>query len=238
MRGPDRFELSENCRKCQFRRDGFFCQLDGAALKDFDALTSLAAYPADALLFMENEPSRGVFVLCHGEIKLSMCSRDGKTLILRIAKPGEALGLAAAISGAPYEVTAETLRPSQVAFVRRADFLKFIRHRPDVYPKIARHVSSSYEGACDRLRVMGLASIHQKLARILLDWTEKLGEDKKSGLRITVALTHGEIGELIGSTRESVTRVLSDFKRSRLITVNGTAVTIHDRKRMEEMAVS
>lgn len=238
MRGPDRFEISESCRKCAFRHNEFFCQFDAAALKDFDALTTLAGYPADALLFMENEPSRGVFVLCHGQIKLSMCSRDGKTLILRIAKPGEALGLAAAISGAPYEVTAETLRPSQIGFVRRDDFLKFIRRHPDVYPRIARHVTSSYEGACDRLRVMGLASIHQKLARILLDWSEKLGEDNKSGLRITVALTHGEIGELIGSTRESVTRVLSDFKRSRLITVHGTAVTIHDRKRMEEMAVS
>src|ERR1700756_5386823 len=108
MRGPYGFELNENCESCKLRANGFFCQLSPAALKDFNAVKSSAMYPAGALLFLEKQDPRGVFVLCAGDVKLSISSSAGKTLILRIAKPGEILGLMAAMSDSPYEVTAET----------------------------------------------------------------------------------------------------------------------------------
>jgi len=130
MRGPYGFELSENCQMCKLRKAGFFCQLAPKAVKDFDAVKSVSAYPAGAVLFMEKQDSRGVFLLCEGEVKLTISSSEGKTLILRIAKPGEILGLMASISGKPYEVTAETIHPCQVAFVRRDDFLRFVAQHP------------------------------------------------------------------------------------------------------------
>ena len=85
------------------------------------------------LLFLEKQDSRGVFILCAGEVKLSISSSAGKTLILRIAKAGEILGLMAALSNSPYEVTAETLRPCQVAFVRRDEFVRFLAKHPEAY---------------------------------------------------------------------------------------------------------
>jgi CRP/FNR family transcriptional regulator, cyclic AMP receptor protein len=238
MPAREDLRLSESCRKCPYRRDAFFCQFDGSTLKEFDAITSVAGYPPEAVLFMEGEPARGVFVVCQGLIKLTMNSRAGKSLILRIAEPGEILGLESVIGAAPYQVTAQTLRPSQVTFVRSAEFLKFIAKHPAVYHRIAKAVSSAYDNACYHLRLLALASNQQKVARILLDWSRNPGENAKGGSRITVPFTHSEIGELIGSTRESVTRALSDFKRARLITVRGTAVTINDRKLMEELALS
>ena len=119
MRGPYGFEASENCQPCRLRTNGFFCQLSAAAIKDFSIIKSTATYPAGSLLFLEKQESRGVFVLCAGEVKLSISSSTGKTLILRIAAAGEILGLMATMSAQPYEVTAETLRPCQVAFIRR-----------------------------------------------------------------------------------------------------------------------
>jgi CRP/FNR family transcriptional regulator len=235
MRGPYGFEVNENCQTCKLRKNNFFCQLQAGALKDFDVAKSSSTYPDGAVLFMEKQDPRGVFILCEGQVKLSVCSSEGKTLILRIAKPGEVLGLSAVVGGTPYEVTAETLRPSQVAFVRRDDFLRFIAHNPEVYQNIVKQMASSYDAACEQLRTIGLsASAPERLARVLLDWSQG-AEQTKSGTRITMPLTHQEIGEFIGSSRETVTRTFTEFKSQHLVALKGSTVTIPSRAALEQV---
>ena len=167
MREPYGFETSEQCQTCKLRTNGFFCELGAAAIKDFSTIKSTATYPAGSLLFLEKQESRGVFVLCGGEVKLSISSSTGKTLILRIAKAGEILGLMATMSAQPYEVSAETLHPCQVAFIRRDEFMQFVAKHPEVYQNVVKQLSSLYSGACDQLRTVGLsASAPEKLARL------------------------------------------------------------------------
>jgi CRP/FNR family transcriptional regulator len=233
MRGPYGFEPSENCQSCKVRASGFFCQLSAAALKDFNAVKSPATYPAGALLFMEKQDSRGVFVLCAGQVKLSISSSAGKTLILRIAKPGETLGLIAAMSGSSYEVTAETLHPCLVAYVRRDDFLRFATKHPEVYQGVVKQLSTLYNGACEQLRTVGLsASAPEKVARLLLDWSTD-AKDSKQGTPIKLPLTHEEIAEFIGTTRETVTRTLSQFKSRQLVALEGSTLMISNRPALE-----
>jgi CRP/FNR family transcriptional regulator len=233
MRGPYGFEPNENCQSCKSRASGFFCQLSGPALKDFNAVKSPAMYPAGAFLFLEKQDPRGVFVLCAGQVKLSISSSAGKTLILRIAKPGEILGLMAAMSNSPYEVTAETLHPCQVAFIRRDDFLHFVAKHPEVYQGAVEQLSSLYSGACEQLRTVGLsASAPEKLARVLLDWSTET-TDTKQGTQIKLPLTHEEIAEFIGTTRETVTRTLSQFKSRRLVALEGSTLMISNRPALE-----
>ena len=233
MRGPYGFEANENCQSCKVRANGFFCQLSPAALKDFNAVRSSATYPAGALLFLEKQDPRGVFVLCAGQVKLSISSSAGKTLILRITKPGEILGLMAVMSGSPYEVTAETLHPCQVAFVRRDDFLRFLTKHPEAYQGVVKQLNTLYSGACDQLRTVGLAaSAPEKLARLLLEWSAD-GKDTKPGTPIKLPLTHEEIAEFIGSTRETVTRTFSEFKNQQLVTFQGSTLLISNRPALE-----
>jgi CRP/FNR family transcriptional regulator, cyclic AMP receptor protein len=233
MRGPYGFELSENCQSCKVRANGFFCQLTALALKDFNAVKSPATYPAGALLFMEKQDPRGVFVLCAGQVKLSISSSTGKTLILRIAKPGEILGLMAAMSDSPYEVTAETVHPCQVAYVRRDDFLRFVARHPEAYQGVVKQLSTLYNGACEQLRTVGLsASAPEKLARLLLDWSVET-KNTKHGTPIKLPLTHEEIAEFIGTTRETVTRTLSEFKSRQLVTLDGSTLMISNRPALE-----
>jgi CRP/FNR family transcriptional regulator, cyclic AMP receptor protein len=233
MRGPYGFEPNENCQSCKLRANGFFCQLSPAALKDFYAVKTSATYPAGALLFLEKQEPRGVFVLCAGEVKLSISSSAGKTLILRIARPGEILGLMAAMSDSPYEVTAETLHPCQVAFIRRDDFLRFVAKHSEVYQGVVRQLNTLYSGACQQLRTVGLsASAPEKLARLLLDWSAEAKETKQ-GVPIKLPLTHEEIAEFIGSTRETVTRTFSEFKNRQLVTLQGSTLTISNRPALE-----
>ena len=236
MRGPYGFDQNENCQTCKLRTSGFFCQLSPAALKDFDALKSSATYPEGAVLFLEKGDPRGVFVLCAGQVKLSISSSSGKTLILRVAQPGEILGLMAAMSDSPYEVTAETLHPCQVAFIRRDDFLRFVGKHPEVYQGVVHQLNTLYSGACEQLRTVGLsASAPEKLARLLLEWSAN-GTETKQGTQIKVPLTHEEIAEFIGSTRETVTRTLSQFKNQHLVVLQGSTMTISDRAALETIS--
>ncbi len=233
MRGPYGFETVEDCQTCNARTSACFCELSSIALKDFNSMKSTATYPAGALLFLEKQDPRGVFIICAGEVKLSISSSAGKTLILRIAKAGEILGVMATISGAPYEVTAETLHPCQVAFIRREDFLNFARKHPEVYKNAVKQLSSLYSGACDQLRTVGLsASAPEKLARLLLSWSADV-KATLHGTPIKLPLTHEEIGEFIGATRETVTRTLSEFKNKNLVSLEGSTLLICNRPALE-----
>jgi CRP/FNR family transcriptional regulator, cyclic AMP receptor protein len=233
MRGPYGFEMTESCKNCKLRASGFFCQMSAKPLADLDSVRSGSAYPQGAVLFMENQEPRGVFVLCEGEIKLTMTSKEGKTLILRIARPGEILGATAVMSGKPYEVTAETMRPCQIAYVRRDDFLRFVAQHTEAMQSVLKQLSAIYQGACEQLRTVGLsASASEKVAKLLLEWT--VGSDNKAKIRLP--LTHEEIAECIGSSRETVTRTLSEFKRHRLIERKGATLLIANRRALEEFA--
>ena len=233
MKGPYGFEPSEHCQSCKLKSNGFFCNLSAPALKDFDEIRSLATYPEGALLFLEKQDPRGIFVLCAGEVKLSISSSGGKTLILRIAKAGEVLGLMSTVSGLPYELTAETIRPCQVGYVRREDFLHFIAKHPEVYQGVVRQLASFYRGACSQLRTVGLStSAPEKLARLLLEWSAD-GKETDQGTQVKLPLTHEEIASLIGTTRETVTRTLSEFKHKNLVALHGSNLMISNRPALE-----
>jgi CRP/FNR family transcriptional regulator len=235
MKGPYGFEPNEHCQSCKLKTNGFFCELTAPALKDFDEYRSSTTYPEGAILFLEKQEPRGVFVLCAGEVKLSISSSGGKTLILRIARPGEVLGLMATLSGEPYEVTAETIRPCQVAYIRRDDFLRFIANHPEAYQGVVRQMTSLYQGACSQLRTVGLsASAPEKLARLLLDWSSG-GKETDQGTQVRLPLTHEEIAALIGTTRETVTRTLSEFKSNHIVDLHGSNLMISNRSALETL---
>ena len=155
---------------------------------------------------------------------------------MRIARAGELLGLMAAIAGQPYEVTAETIHPCQVAFVRRDDFLRFLAKHPEASQNVVKQMSSQYRGACEQLHAIGLsASAQEKLARLLLTWSEGI-QQTKEGTRIKLPLTHEEIAEFIGTTRETVTRTLNDFKVRHLVAIQGSTLMIPSRAALESFA--
>jgi len=146
-----------SCFDCSLRPDRTFCDLPADALEAFDSIKSAALYSRGTTLFREGRPPRGVFLLCDGRAKLSVCSPNGKRLTLRIAGPGEILGLSAVLTGAPYEVTAELLDNAQVAFVKRKDLVRFLRQYRDACLQVVHLLSADLHTAYDRVRAVGLA---------------------------------------------------------------------------------
>jgi CRP/FNR family transcriptional regulator, cyclic AMP receptor protein len=132
MLAPYGMNVVESCATCTLHGQRTFCGLPSAILGSLDRLKYTTAYPKGAVLFLEGQAPRGLFMLCQGRVKLSICASDGKTLILKIAEAGEALGLAAAVSGKPYEATAETQEPCQVTFIKREGLARLMREHSDL----------------------------------------------------------------------------------------------------------
>ena len=148
--------MSQTCLDCARRSDRVFCDLPHDALQEFDGIKSLQTYPRGTILFREGQPARGVFLLCTGRARLSVCSEDGRRMTVRVAAAGEVLGLSAALARGSYEVTAETLDSVQVAHVRRKEMLHFLRAHREVCLQVVNVLSEDLHLAYNRVRSVGL----------------------------------------------------------------------------------
>jgi len=239
MRAPAYgFEFFENCVACKWRKEGYFCNLADTALHAFDAIAFTNVYPEGAVLYSEGQAPRGTFLICRGTVKLSISSGDGKTLITRIAQNGEVLGLSSVVSGNSYKATAETLEPSQVNFIKREDFLKFIAEYPDACMNTNHQLTQECEIEADHIRALGLShSAAEKLAHLLMSWAAEHGKEGENGLRVPLLMTHEDISQLIGTSRETVTRLLKEFREKKIISIKGAALTIHNRAALEALVL-
>jgi len=238
MRAPYGLNIIDDCVNCPVREEHLFCNLSVTSLEKLNDIKSTAVYPKSAMLFIEGQQPRGVFVLCAGKVKLSTSSREGKTIITKLSAPGDVLGLNASISNRPYEVTAEMVEPGQANFIARDAFLQFLRENGDVAVRVAEQLSRNYYTAYEEIRTLGLTSSPaEKFAKLLLSWsTEKDATNNGSQVRLT--LTHEEIAEMIGTTRETVSRLFSEFKKKQLLQVKGAMLTICNKPVSERMLQS
>jgi CRP/FNR family cyclic AMP-dependent transcriptional regulator len=238
MRAPYGLNILDNCVTCPIRGQHLFCNLSLQAAQRLNEIKSTAVYPKSAMLFIEGQQSRGVFILCSGKVKLSTTSREGKTIITKIAEAGDVLGLNAVVSGVPYEVTAEMMEPGQANFVPREPLMLLLKEHSEVAVKIAQQLSRNYYTAYEEIRTLGLAtSPSEKFAKLLLSWSTKAtAPDASSPVRLT--LTHEEIGEIIGTTRETVSRLFSEFRKKQLLTLKGATLVIRSRMALEKIIQS
>jgi CRP/FNR family transcriptional regulator, cyclic AMP receptor protein len=228
MRAPYGLEIIENCISCPVRQERLFCNLSTAAVTKLNEITTSATYPKGATLFVQGQTGRGVFILCTGSVKLSTSSADGKTLILKVAEPGDILGLPSTISGKPYEASADVLESCQANFISRVDFLTFLKEHGEAAVRVAQELSEKYQAALNELKNIGLShSAGEKLARFLLEWAARQNKSKDAE-KVTLSLTHEEIAQMIGASRETVTRLFADFKKKKLLEVKGSSFTIKD----------
>jgi len=221
----------------QARRAGeFFSKFTSSALEDFSAMEYPSSYAANVVLFTEKEKVRALLVILEGEVRLSINSRGGRRLSLRIARKGDIIGLSSSLSGTPYEMTAETLYASKIAVIERHEFLGFLARHPDAYHSVTEELGRQMTITGSQLRNLALSSSAQeKLAFLLLEWSDR-GRPAGSGSQLRFSLTHEEIGNFIGTSRETVTRTLRNFKNRSLVAFHGSMMTITNRAGLEDYA--
>lgn len=226
--------LQRDCSECTWRTDGFFCDLaDSGSRRDLSRLMSTHAYPKGSVLYLEGQPANGVYVLCSGRVKLSTYSEDGRSLIVRIAEAGELLGLSACIAGISFEGSAQVVADCQVKFIRSRDFIELLRRNSGAAFNAIRELSQNYHKAHAQICSLGLsASVSDKLAKLFLEWFDRVGGNG-SGAHVRMEYTHEEIAEMIGTSRETVTRLLKIFRTRKLINIEHNDLFIPDRRRLE-----
>jgi len=205
-------------------------------MEAFQKIKFTLAYPPGSILFTEGQPCRGIYILCRGRVKLSASSSQGQTIIFKVARPGEVLGLNAAVSGTPHEATSETGQACQLNFIKRDDFMKFLAQHNEASMQAAIHLSHECQQAYQQLRSFVMRSAPQRIARLMLDWSHE-DAGTASGRKIKVALTHEEIGQIIGMSRETVTRTLADFRKRRIAELHGSTLMIENTPALQELAV-
>ncbi len=215
--------------------DKTLCDLSPAVADALEHESLTTTYPTGAVLFAEGQSPRGVFIVRRGKVKLSICGSDGRTLILRMVDPGCLLGVAAVVSGCTYEATAETQEPSEISFLRHSDLLRFMHLHGELALWVTQQISADYASTCREIRDLILSeSASEKLARLLVGWLDQNSEAKNPS-QMKLALTHEEIGQMIGTSRETVSRLFAGFKKQRLIQQSGSTLVIPSRMALESL---
>jgi len=212
-----------------------FCDLPPVVADALEQEAITTTYPTGAVLFAEGQAPRGVFIVRRGRVKLSIYGSDGRTLILRIVEAGDPLGVAAVVSGRPYEASAETQEPSEISFLRQSDLLRLMRLHGELALWVTQHISADYASTCREIRDLILSdSASEKLARLLVGWLDQNAEARNPS-QMKLALTHEEIGQMIGTSRETVSRLFAGFKKQRLIQQSGSTLVIPNRIALESL---
>ena len=223
------------CTVCTDRLPSFFCNISSQAISEFQRVRHSVNYTAGSVVFSEGEPSRGVYLLCKGKIKLSIGASDGKTLILHIAEPGELLGLSSAISRRPFQTTAEAREDCQMVYISQEDLTRLMREHNDICLRVAEHLSQRYSGACREIRSLALShSAAGKLAKLLLEWAPD-NRDASRPVQLKLTMTHEEMAEMIGTSRETVTRLFAEFKKKQLIQASGSTLLVRNRPGLQSL---
>jgi len=230
-----RFVAPNDCVNCSHRRDGDFCQLPAGSLDFLSYVGHITLYPAYSTLLTEGQIPQGVYIVCSGRVKLSVETRERKTVILKIAENRQVLGLSAIVSGRTAPMTVTTLDFCQVKFVERENFLRLLETDSRIALTCAAMLASEVNEAFEDVHDLLLArSSTEKLARLLLSWVAS--EPHNRDLRVSAEFTHEEIAQMIGSSRETVTRLLSDMRRKELIRIEGSTLIIPNRVALQAIA--
>jgi CRP/FNR family transcriptional regulator len=223
--------------KCEFQSwasNTSLGTLSAEALRDLESIMTIADYDAGSILFLEQESLSRVYVVLDGDVRLSLQDIGGKRLTIRIAKRGAVLGMSEAFSGSLSEWSADTLYPSKIASIKRNDFIRFSERHTEVYRLATMELIRTCSNTYRTLRILGLTCcVRKKLGGQLLVWAEQ-GTRMDDQSRFRLAMSHAQIAEFIGTSRESVSRTLADFRRSKLIEFRGSMVIIPSMAALKE----
>jgi len=191
-----------------------------------------------SILFAEGLEALGIYVIWEGRVKISTGSGNGKSLILALVGRGAVLELPATILGLPYAATAEVVEPVKASFLSRDDLLRRLRVTEVAAYTAVENLSAICYSILAEFKAIHLSqSAEQKMARFFLGLPPT---SKRSNGQVEVALeaNQEEIGQMIGVCRETVARVISRFKKKRILEMGASTLVIRDRPALERLAES
>lgn len=220
-----RMQKTLDCSNCASRAIGFFCDLPKAEQDMCNLHKTTNTYKAGQVLFYEGNAAFGLYCVYSGRIKLYKTGAEGRLQIVRLAGAGDLLGYRSLLADEPYAGTAEAMEDSVVCFIDRRAFLGIVRNNPDLSMRMIKKLAEELRQAEDRMTAIAQKPVKERLVELLLLLYHTYGKPSPKGDQLGIELSREEMAEMIGTTQETVIRLLSDLKAQKLIHLDGRKIT-------------
>lgn len=208
-----------------------FNGLDRVELERFAEVTREKSYPKGSVILFEDDPGDSLFVVREGRVKVVLIGEDGREVILGVLGVGEYFGELSLIDDRPRSAHVIAMEDSNLLVLRREDFRKRVESSPSVAWSLLTELSRRLRRADDKIGGLVLLDVPGRIARLLLDLAEESGTNA-----IEKTLTHQTIAQMIGASRETVSRAMKDFQDAGWITVERRRIALADRAALEQRA--
>ncbi len=210
------------------KQSAVFTTLDKEETRELALLAKEKQFDANAVIFWEGDPSDWFYIVADGNIKVSKLASSGKEIILSFFGPGEMFGEVAVFENKPYPASAQAIEDTRLIGIKKSDFLQFLLRHPDVSLKIISILSGRLREAQSRLRDLAGERVEQRLARIILMLSDKLG--------LILPFTRQELSDMAGTTTETTIRILSQWKTRGIISSVRGKITITNESGLKTLS--
>ncbi|AZR72984.1 hypothetical protein BBF96_05995 [Anoxybacter fermentans] len=203
-----------------------FASLDEDDLARIANLASERYYPKESIIFFEGEPGEAFFFLKSGRVKISKITPEGGEQILKLIEPGAVFAEAVIFSDEAYPATARVLEDACVGMIKKKDFEALIMEQPELAIRLLKLLNKRLREAQMKIKELGLFDAHSRTASLLLRLAQTYGKEDGDKISFQLKLNRQDLANMIGTTRETITRILSKFRRQGIIELEGDRITI------------
>jgi CRP/FNR family cyclic AMP-dependent transcriptional regulator len=203
-----------------------FAELTDDDIASLARLTARKRYPKDTVVFFENEEGDTFFMILEGRIKVTILGDDGREIILSVLGPGDFFGEMALLDNEPRSATAIAVEETELLSLQRVDFQSVLTDNRSIVSALIKVLTSRLRRANHQISTLALLDVYGRVARVIVDMAREEGKRLKDGRIAFRRATHQEIANRIGTTRETVTRMLKDLERQGLIHIEGKEIVV------------
>lgn len=216
-----------------FRKIPLFSSLKDEELNAIARVSVVKNCPKDSLILIEDDEGDALFIIRAGKVKVTSFSVTGKEIIFSILGAGDFFGDMSLLDGKPRSASVISMEESSVYILRRVDFHRIIEKHPNIALKLLKELTSRLRKADERIESLALLDVRGRVAGILLQLAGESGEKTPEGIVIRSRPTHQDLANMVGTTRETVTRILKQMENGNYIILSGKDVTILDPERLK-----
>ena len=208
------------------QKTNLFKEMSPEEMKELDRITVEESVKKKAAVFFPGDPSRQIYILKVGHIKISRVSEEGREVTLALLEPGDIFGELEVLQDSPRDTLAEALDDSQLCVIQKEQFLSMIHRKPEYSYRLIKLIGFRLKKIENRVEDLVFRDVHSRVALLLWQFSKDYGRTTPKGIRIEIKVTHQDIANLIGSIRETVSSVLGEFKKEGLITFEGRNILV------------
>lgn len=204
-----------------------FSCLDEDAVRHFERIAVRKRFPKNATVFSKGDTSDSLYVVCTGKVKAVVHDEQGKEIVLSLIGPGEYFGEMAALDGVPRSATIVTKETTEILIIRRDDFKRLLSLNPDMVFNLLSVLLGRLRRANQKIEALAFTNVHDRVAHLLM----QLAEPNDEGWIVKDKMTHQEIADMVGASREMVSRIMGELVTAGYLSIERKQIQI--RKKLD-----